>query len=169
MQNALIKIIYRQVIDASFEDTFSKNIFNTTYDEFLLKSQAYNQEGKFKTFIELKANDGRANSLHYKTGFVIGNFIEKLNKEIPGLKTSLEQSVLFDTYKFELIESDIKNKSPHKVAVNYISGIITLLDNVGDNLLLAYGDNLTDKTKEPIETFLLKMQRGLSITDYRRF
>ena len=50
MGRALIKLIYKQVIDASSTGDFERNVFNATYHEFKLKSQAYNMEGKFKTF-----------------------------------------------------------------------------------------------------------------------
>ncbi len=51
-----------------------------------MKSQAYDKEQKFKTFKEMVANDPKANSLHYKSGFAIGNLIEQLNKKIPELQ-----------------------------------------------------------------------------------
>ena len=73
MSKAQVKIVYRQVIDESCSSGFEKAVFQASYEEFLLKSQAYNQEGKFKTFSKIKANDGRANSLHYKLSFSVGH------------------------------------------------------------------------------------------------
>ena len=46
MSKAKIKMVYRQVIDESCQSAFEKAIFQASYDEFLLKSQAYNGEGK---------------------------------------------------------------------------------------------------------------------------
>jgi hypothetical protein len=80
---AKIKLVYRQVIDEASESGFEKAIFQASYQGFLLKSQTYNLEGKFKTFTKLKANDGRANSLHYKRGFSVVHFIAQLNNKIP--------------------------------------------------------------------------------------
>src|SRR5882757_860494 len=89
MKSRHIKITWRRVIDHSTEDIFEKKVLYYSYQEFLLKAQAYNPEGKFQTFSELKANDGRANSLHYKSGFGIIGFIDALNKQIPYLMDTL--------------------------------------------------------------------------------
>ena len=166
MTKAIIKIVYKQTIAASSAiNDFEKACFHSSYEEFLMKSQAYNMDRKLDTFSELKANDGRANSLHYKTGFAVSGYISLLNNKIPQLQNSLGDAVLFDTYKFELIESSITDKSKHQFAIHYISDSLTLVDSFGDSLLLAYGD----KRNEPIieETFILKLQQNLSITSYQ--
>lgn len=41
MKHALIKLAYRQVIDEQSKSNFEKNIFNASYNEFLLKPQTY--------------------------------------------------------------------------------------------------------------------------------
>lgn len=165
MNKAIIKIAYRQIIDSSSEGNFEKNVINGSYGEFLLKSQAYNPDGKFKTFSELKANDGRANSLHYKSGFGVAGYIEQLNKQMPA-QNSLGRNLRFDSYEFELIESDITDKATHKVAIIYTTEQLTLLDNAGDHLLLAYGDKV-DTYSLVEDTFLLKLQPGISIVNYK--
>jgi hypothetical protein len=164
MARALVKLTYRQVIDASSTGNIERSIFGATYDEFLLKSQTYNMEGKFKTFAQLKANDGRANSLHYKIAFGAGHFVEMCKNRIPELTDNTGNSVAFDVFKFELIESDINNIDVHKVAVNYITETLTLLNTIGEYLLFAKGEI---KENEPIETFIIKMQPNLSILEYQ--
>src|ERR1700760_137005 len=126
MSRAKIKMVYRQVIDESCSSAFEKAILQASYHEFLLKSQAYNSEGKFKTFSKIKANDGRANSLHYKLSFSVGHFIAQLNNKIPVIKDNLGNRLSFDTVRFELIESHIEDESLHKVALNYETGTLTL-------------------------------------------
>ena len=164
MNRALIKLAYKQVIDSSSAGDFEKNVFNASYNEFLLKSQAYNLEGKLKTFSELKFNDGRANSLHYKLSFATGKFIDGLNNKMPYLKDNEGNSILFDVPKFELIESHIANKAMHKIAINYCTGILTLLDIIGEYMILATGD-VSDS--ETVKSFTLKMQPELSVVFYR--
>ncbi|WP_183575569.1 hypothetical protein HDF18_16810 [Mucilaginibacter sp. X5P1] len=163
MNKALIKLAYKQVIGSSSTGDFEKNVFNASYQEFLFKSQAYNMEGKFKTFSELKANDGRANSLHYKLSFAVGNFINRLNNRIPVLADNADNSLVFEVPKFELIESDITDKTKHQVAINYCTGILTLLDVIGEYMILAIGDVADSET---FESFTLKMQPGLSVVFY---
>lgn len=164
MKPAKIKVCYKQVIDASSTGDFEKQILKASYDEFLLKSQAYNMEGKFKTFTQLKTNDGRANSLHYKLSFAVGHFIDRLNKNIPVLRDNLDNTVNFDTARFELIESDITDMAAHKVAINYITTDLTFCSIIGEYLVLAKGDA---DPNEAVETFTLKIQPGLAIINYR--
>lgn len=167
MAKAFIKIAYRQVMDASTENLFEKNVLQFSYEEFKLKSQAYNPDGRFKTFSELKTHDGRANSLHYKSGFAVIGFIDALNKHIPHLQDTLGQPVMFNSYKFEVIESDITNKLQHKVAITYYSDTLVLFEIVGDCILLAPTDKLMEGENETVETFMLKMQDGLSVSHYK--
>jgi len=163
MSRAKIKIVYRQVIDESCQSGFEKAIFQASYDEFLLKSQAYNPESKFKTFSKIKANDGRANSLHYKLGFSVGHFIAQLNSKIPVIKDNRGNKISFEVANFELIESHIEDMSLHKVAINYETGLLSFIEIMGEYLLLG-PDDLAEHG--PIETFILRMQPDLSIVSY---
>ena len=167
MPKALIKIAYRQVMDASSQSTFEKNVLQFSYEEFKMKSQAYNPEGKFKTFSELKAHDGRANSLHYKSGFGVIGFIDSLNKRVPNLTDTMGQNILFNSYKFEVIESDITNRLLHKIAITYYTDTLVLFAVIGDCMLLAPADKVMEGENESIETFMVKMQDGLSVSNYK--
>lgn len=164
MYNAKIKLVYKQVIDGACESSFEKAIFQASYQEFLLKSQAYNPEGKFKTFSELKANDGRANSLHYKLSFSIGHYIARLDNKMPLITDSLGSKLAFDIARFELLESHTEEISFHKVAINYETEILTLIELIGEYMLLAKGDFIQN---EMLETFMVRLQPGLSIVGYQ--
>ena len=164
MATTLIKLVYKQVIDASATGEFEKRVFNASYDEWLLKSQAYNPEGKFKTFSELKAHDGRANSLHYKLSFAVGHYIERLKNTIPHLTDKLGNPVKFDFPKFELIESHVADQNAHKVAINYITGSLVLCHIIGDHLLLAKHNAAAN---DALETFMIKLEPNLSIIGYQ--
>jgi hypothetical protein len=118
MAKALIKLAWKQVIDVKSGGDFEHKVFNASYQEFLLKSQAYNMDRKFKTFTEMKINDGRANSLHYKLSFAVGHFIAGLNNKIPGLRDNSGNNPAFEVPRFELVESDITDKTSHKVAIH---------------------------------------------------
>ena len=169
MRAALIQLSYRQVIDAFMDNWFAQATIQASYDEFLLKSQAYNSERKFKTFTEMVANDGRANSLHYKCGFPVAPHIQLLKNNIPGLTDNAGKNITFTQTQFNIIESDITNITAHAVSITYFTDTITLLDNAGDYLLMSYGDQ-TDKLVQPLKSvenvFLLKLVPGLSIASY---
>ena len=105
-------------------------------------------DNKYKTFTEMKAADGRANSLHYKSGFAAEQYIGTLKNKITSLQDTLEQPLSFERYRFEVIESDITNKALHKIAINYTTETLTLFAVVGEYFLLAIGD----KTATPLPT-----------------
>jgi hypothetical protein len=166
MNKALVKLAYRQVIDAASTGDFEQKIFKDSYAEFLLKIQPYNPGNKFTRFSEIVANDGKANSMHYKTGFAVFHHIETLNKKIPGLLDSAGRiNVLFRIPEFKVLESSIVDKNLHKVAITYITDNIPLVDSFGEYLLLI-SDSPYLRTKE-LETFTLKMQPNLSIISYK--
>jgi len=168
MIRGLIKLAYRQKIDVGNKGNFEKRVLSISYEEFLMKSQAYNPEQKFRTFKEIVLNDERANSLHYKTGFAINNLVQALNKKIPELQDTLGKSLDFEMHKFEIIESDIANPAAHKIAITYITGVLTFLDNVGEYMLLAEGDKSDQTSSEPVDTFMLKIQNNLSVISYKQ-
>jgi len=164
MYKAKIKLVYKQVIDAHSESAFEKAIIQASYQEFLLKSQAYNRDGKFKTFSRMKANDGRANSLHYKLSFSVLHFIEQLDNKIPLLKDNLGNKLAFDSVAFELIESHIEDMQLHKVALNYQTETLMLIDFMGEYLLLTKD---IPAGSEPANTLVIKLQPDLSIATYQ--
>lgn len=171
MQQALIRLSCRQVIRAGAEAGFEQQILHASYEEFLLKSQAYNLNGTLNTFSQMKANDGRANSLHYKTGFSIAGLMALLNGKIPGVKDALGQNLLFKTHRFELLESDTCNRSAHAVAIYYNTDTLSLLNQFGDQLLLAYGNRFEEAEtdvffREIADPFLLQLRPGISIVSY---
>lgn len=166
MAKAIIQLAYRQVINVASTNSFEKAVWAASYSEFLLKSQVYNQEGKFTTFSQLKANDGRANSLHYKSGFAIVGFVSALKNAMPNVVSTFGKSILFDTHDFEVIESDITNQQLHEVAIIYYSKPLILLEMIGEQLLVAYKDVAPIDTNT-LTTFMIAMQPKLSITSYQ--
>lgn len=124
-------------------------------------------EGKYASFSEMVNNNGKANSLHYKLSFPVLPYIDALNKNMPLLTDNAGKKIVFDNWEFQLIESDIKNNAAHKVAVIYYTGTITVLETLGEYMLLAVGDK-SESLEDATDTFVLKMQDGLSITKYQQ-
>lgn len=163
----MIKLVYRMLIDAASEGSFAKNVFHYSYEEFKLKSQAYNPEGKLNSFTEMKLRDGRANSLHYKTGFAIAGFVDLLQKKIPTAYNALGQPVAFDNYEFELVESALDNQLLHIVAVHFITTRLLLHDTFGDYMILSVPPAAGQGFAAIPSTFVLKMQQALSVSEYQ--
>lgn len=133
----IIHFTYRHVIDASRTSAFEKAAWQLSYEEFKLKAQAYNPESKWDSFTQLKAADGRAHSLHYKTGFAISGWMNALQQRNPFLRDTLDQPVPFDHYAVELIESSLSDPAQHRLAIRFISGPMQLHHVVGNVLVLS--------------------------------
>ena len=164
MSSIKIKLVYKQVIDEFSEGGFEKAIFKASYQEFLLKSQAYNMGGKLQTFTRMKENAGQANSLHYKLSFSVLHFIAQLNNKMPAIMDNLGNKITFETPAFELIESHTEHISQHRVAINYETPYLMLVEVMGEYLLLATGDF---NDSEEVKTFVVRMQPNLSVTSYQ--
>jgi hypothetical protein len=116
-----------------------------SHEELLLKSQAYNPGGRLRKFSELVAADSRANSLHYKTSFAIDPWINLLKNQIPGFADHAGKPLPFDTYRFQLIESDLDNFDLHEVAIHYITAPFFWLATIGDTMVLSNADSITNE------------------------
>lgn len=168
MSKALIKLAFRQEIDVSASGNFEKDVFNDSYQEFRMQAQAYNPNGQFHTLQELIADNPKANSLHYKAGFSIGLYIAGLNGVIPGIREWVPGQVRpgFQTHQFEIVRSHLADRSQHQVAITYFTGVLSLLDSFGDQLLLATGDMTQLATGEWIDSFILKINPMISVCQY---
>ncbi len=163
MEKAFIRLVYRQIIDNSARSDFERAVFEDSFQELTLQAQAYNTENSLGTLAELIAHNPKANSLHYKTGFAIGLYVGALHKKIPFLLDALGDELLFEEHRFKILYSDLRDKSLHMVAVDYITPRLLLHREILGCLLLSA---ITDKNNAPGEPFLLPLRNGLSIIYY---
>lgn len=157
-----IKIAFRQIIDVKSTGEFEKNIFNDSFSEFYLQAQAYNPNRQFRTLKELIEYNPKANSLHYKVGFSIGRYVQALQKNIPGLQDSIGKGVPFEEHQFEILHSDVTNRTVHRVAITYISPALELFAISGGFLVLAENSNHNFASS----TLTISMQPNLSIVEW---
>lgn len=160
---SLIKIAYRQIIDSNSTGDFARNIFNDSFNEFYLQSQAYNPARQWKTFSEIIQHNLKANSLHYKVGFAVGLYIQALKNTIPGLEDLLGRSVSFESFQFEILHSDITDKSAHKVALTYFMPIVELLAMTGNFIVVS--KPASEQEMKAVVT--LQLRSGLSIVEWQ--
>ena len=116
-----IKIAYRQIINSRSSSDCEKKVFNDSFNEFYLQSQAYSEGGRLTTFQDLISHNPKANSLHYKVGFSVGRYVAELKNVIPGLRDSLGKPMGFENHEFLLLDSDISNNNAHQIAIIYTS------------------------------------------------
>ncbi|GAB3640125.1 hypothetical protein [Spirosoma arcticum] len=166
MTPARIRLAFRQVIDSHTVHTdFEKAVFADSYHEFRVQIQSYNADNQFTAWQQVRAAVPSSDpTLSIRVGFAVGLYVGELNGQIPGLIDALGQPVAFTEHQFALLDSDITDRTKHRVALTYLTATLTWLGTVGHYLLLAADDgrNATDG----VDTFMVAMQENLSIVSY---
>lgn len=158
-----IQFSYRKIIDAQSYSLWEQYVFEDTYSEFLMQVQLYDPAGKYQTFSKLLAENPKAERLHFLVSPAVTGYINQLSNKIPDIKNTSGKSFLpFHSYRFEIIDSHIKNKKEHRVAICFYSDPLLWLDTVGDSLLISLNTQETDNTGI-IQTDLVKLQPFMSI------
>lgn len=162
MSKKIIRLCYRKVIDASSQKVWDQYIFDSTYKEFLMQSQFYNQEKKFSTFAEMLHHVPGAEKLHFLVSAAVTGYLQQLNGIIPDILNNLgKHFLLFENYRFEIINSDIKNKESHQVAINFFSKPLQWHDSINGHLLVSPADAAT--ASDGLLTDMAQVQPFLSI------
>lgn len=165
----LIRLAYRQVIDAGSTTEFERSVFNDSYQEFLTQAQGYNPENKFITLGEMIEANPKAASLHYKVGFSIGHHIQRLNGLMPGLYDRLNGvQIPFDRHRFTLLESSVVDNTAHKTAITYIKDDVWLYAVLPDRLLLSFEREPKEGANGYVDTFELSLQPALFVAGIKR-
>lgn len=163
MRKGTIRLVYRKIIDVNTQNVWEKYVFDATYAEFLMQSQLYNQEKRYSTFSELKNNVPNADKLHFLVCASVIGYLKQLNGKMPDVLNSLGKLFLpFSNYKFEIIESDIRDRSKHRIAIELFSDPLTWFDTIDNQLLVAV--NVSDESRaNEVLTDMFSMQPYLSI------
>ena len=170
MTNAYVKLAYRQVIDITSQSDFERDVFNDSYQEFLMQVQTYNQDNQYTTWQQVRTAVPKAEeALPYKVGFAITLYVRDLQHKIPRLTDTLGQAVAFAEHRFALLDSSIADKAHHRVALTYLTDTLLLLGTAGNYLLLTAPDQSegNDQHVAVLDTFMVEIQPGLSIVSYR--
>lgn len=140
MQARLIQITYRKIIDAAASGPWDKLVWESTWSEYQLQVQNFDKDKRFSLFSELLHQVPAAEKLHFLVSASVTGYLRQLNGKIPDMVNSLGLHFLpFRQYRFELIESGIRDQQQHRVAIRFVSEPLWWLDTVGNRLLLATG------------------------------
>lgn len=138
MPTRTIRLCYRKIIDATSTGAWEKLVFEDSYREFLMQAQLYNQEKKYTTFAQLLLNVKVAEQLHFLVSSAVVGYLRQLNGIVPDVTNALGKHFLpFTNYRFEIINSDVKDKGRHQVAINFYSDDLLWIDTIGTQLLIS--------------------------------
>ena len=155
MQKGIIRLCYRKVIDAQSSKPWDKLVFEDTYTEFLMQSQLYNHEKKYASFSDIITHVPAAERLHFLVSAAVIGYLQQLQGKVPDLTNNLGRLFLpFNNYRFEIINSDIKDRLKHRVAINFFTDHLVWLDTIDKQLLLSIAGN-TENGETLTELFTL--------------
>lgn len=161
MQKLLIRLCYRKIIDASAVKPWEKYVFDDTYNEFLMQVQYYDQEKKYTSFSELLQQVPAAEKLHFLVSTAAIGYIKQLSGKVPDMVNNTGKLFLpFENFRFEIINSDTRNKSKHQVAINFYTDHLIWHETIGNQLLVSVPGNMEN---DEVLTDMFSMQPYLSI------
>ena len=169
MEKKMIRLCYRKIIDASSQKLWDKLVFEASYSELLMQFQLFNQEQKHKDFSMLIQHVPSAEQLHFLVSTAITGYIKQLNEKIPDVTNNLGKTFLsFKQYRFEITNSNIKDKSKHQVAVNFYSVPFIWYTTVGNQLIVSDLQQ-TESMDAEVLTEQFSLQPFLSIYSIKAF
>jgi hypothetical protein len=113
-------------------------VFQDSYQEFKMQAQLYTQEKPYRSFAELLQQVPGADRLHFLVSGAVTGYLQQLNEIVPDILNNLGQQFLqFTQYQFEIINSDLQDRSRHRVAINFYSEPLCWHDTISNYLLLS--------------------------------
>lgn len=158
-----ITLCYRKIISVNSVNTWERLVFTDSFTEFKMQSQYYNQKGQHHTFAELKHHVPNAEKLHFLVSGAVTGYIRQLGDVIPDITNNLGLHFLkFSQFRFEIINSDLRNIDKHLVAINFYSEELQYIDQIGDYLLTSK-INSSNSDNEPMLTDMFTITPYLTI------
>lgn len=143
MQKGIIRLCYRKLIDIQSTKPWEKMVFEDTYTEFLMQSQLYNHEKKYSMFSDIITHVPAAERLHFLVSAAVIGYLQQLQGRVPDMVNNLGRLFLpFNNYRFEIINSDIKDRTKHQVAINFFTDQLVWHDTINNQLLLSIPGNI---------------------------
>jgi hypothetical protein len=156
MDKRIITLCYRKVIDAAATRPWDKMVFEDSYLEFKMQAQLYNPEKKYRSFADLQQHAPGAEQLHFLVSGAVTGYLQQLNETVPDVVNNLGRHFLkFTQFQFEIINSDILDKTRHQVAFNFYTGPLVWHDTIGTYLLVSEAGVGKDTGEIPTHLFSL--------------
>ncbi len=166
MQQKFIRISYTKKINSSNTALWDQFVFNISWQELLMQSQFYNQQQQHTTFRQLVQQVPSAEKLHFLVSTSVVGYLKQLNGIVPDVLNKRGMPfLLFNDFKFEIIDSDLNDQSKHEVQLIFFSDPVIWHETIGDTLLISNPNE--PLTKDGALTHLLQLQPALDIYSYK--
>ena len=138
----IIRLCYRKIIDSSAPKAWEQLVFEDSYTEFKMQAQRFNEGNRHNSFADILINNPAAEQLHFLVSSTAIAYLKQLNGKIPDVLNTLGKQFLpFNDFRFEIINSDMKDISKHTVAINFFSEPITWVDSIGERMIVSLRDS----------------------------
>lgn len=161
-----IRLAYRIVIDQSSTLLWDRYVFEDTFKEYLLQHQLYNsKETPLSTFRELLAENEKAEKLHYLVGLAANTYVQQLKGKLHRVPDILGNNFFpFAHYQLDIVNTDIRDSSKHKIGITFFSPMLTLVDTVNKCYLVSTNTEIGNG----LETLMFPIQPNLAICYYEQ-
>ena len=164
-----IKLCYRKEIEAGAETHWERGVFDNTFKEFLIQAQQFDPSGEYNTFSQMKEFVPRVDELTYLVSTAAMGYLKAMEGLIPDIVDAVGKLCIpFKNFQFEIIKSDLRDKTSHKVAINFYSEWLTWIDTIDEKVLLTAGDKQIDILKgEEVETHMVSLRDQFQIAMFK--
>ena len=132
----IITLVYTKVIDAGSAHAWDKHVFEDTHREFFMQAQQFDQQGRYETYQEMLTNIPRAENMSYLVSTAAAGHLKQLHNKFPDVLNTLGKTcVPFKNFKFEIVQSHVKNKALHKIAIHLYSEPLLWIDTIDKHLV----------------------------------
>lgn len=169
MREALIKLTKRQIIDYTINQQPFQNIFNDSHHELAVHMRGLNRN--FTTWQQvLNLPPQSVNGIRNLVRPAVQYSVNALNGIIPGMSNTFSRiDIPIANWELDIIQSDVANIAQHKICMYYQTDVLTLIDRIGDKLLLAHGDRISDlNSNVNLQTFMIQVNSDIEITAYQK-
>lgn len=131
-----------------------------------MQAQFYNQQQQHTTFRQLVQQVPSAEKLHFLVSSSVVGYLKQLNGIVPDVLNKRGiPFLLFNDFKFEIIDSNFSDQSKHEIQLTFFSDPVLWHETIADWLLLS--NPAEPQTKEGALTHLLQLQPAVDIYSYK--